>query len=67
MGSVAGTSDLLTFDHCVLTFFRPEHKTAVMGDAVDRNMRGTFYLKTRDRPRFALPVTNSTNCEINHK
>jgi len=43
---------------------RSKHQTAVMGDSVDRTTRGTFYLKTRDRPRYALPVMNSTNCEI---
>lgn len=46
---------------------RPDQKTAVMGDAVDRNISGTFYLKTRDRPRYALPLAHSTNCEIKHK
>jgi len=41
----------------------PGHQTAVMGDSADRTTRGTFYLQTRDKPRYALPYRNSTLCD----
>lgn len=43
---------------------RVDQKTAIMGEGVDLATRGTFYLKTRRKSRFALPSKNSTNCEL---
>ena len=66
--SVAGKFITFDFGRFFLLILSPtSHETAVMGDAVNRTTRGTFYLKTRDRSRFALPAKDYTNCEINNK